>query len=95
MRTGSNNLPVKQAARPPAGERHDILKRRRLGPGATLSAGHFIKARQLVSDAGNGLRTLDALHLAVAVTQSLKMLTADRNLAKIAKKFKTGVILLC
>ena len=60
----------------------------------SLSAGHFIKARQLVSDAGNGLRTLDALHLAAAVTQSLKMLTADRNLAKIAKRFKTGVIFL-
>jgi uncharacterized protein len=60
----------------------------------SLSTGHFLKARQLVSEAGNGLRTLDALHLAAAVTESLRMLTADRNLAKIAKRFKTGVIFL-
>ena len=56
----------------------------------SLSAGHFLKARQLVSDSDNSLRTLDALHLAAAVTESLTMLTADRNLAKIAKRFKTG-----
>jgi predicted nucleic acid-binding protein len=60
----------------------------------SLSAGHFIKARQLVSDAGNGLRTLDALHLAAAVTETLTMLTADHNLATVAKRFKTGVIFL-
>jgi len=60
----------------------------------SLSTGHDLKARQLVSEAGNGLRTLDALHLAAAVTESLKMLTADPSLAKIANKFKTGVIVL-
>ena len=59
-----------------------------------LSAGHFLRARQLVSDADNNLRTLDALHLATAVTESLTMLTADRNLAKIAKRLKTGVIFI-
>jgi predicted nucleic acid-binding protein len=58
----------------------------------SLSVGHFLKARQLVSDAGNGLRTLDSLHLAAAVTESLTLLTADRNLAKIARRVKTGVI---
>jgi predicted nucleic acid-binding protein len=60
----------------------------------SLSAGHFLKARQLISDTGNGLRTLDGLHLAAAVTESLTMLTADRNLAKIAKRLKTDVILI-
>jgi predicted nucleic acid-binding protein len=60
----------------------------------SLSAGHFLKARQLVSDADNGLRTLDALHLAAAITESLTMLTADRNLAKIARRVKTGVIFI-
>lgn len=60
----------------------------------SLSAGHFLKARQLVLDADNGLRTLDALHVAAAVTESLTMLTADRNLAEVAKRYKTSVIFL-
>jgi len=60
----------------------------------SLSAGHFLKARQLVLDADNGLRTLDALHVAAAVTESLTMLTADRNLAEVAKRYKTSVICL-
>lgn len=55
----------------------------------SLSTGHFLKARQLILDANNRLRTLDGLHLAAAVTESLTMLTADRNIAKIAKRLKT------
>lgn len=60
----------------------------------SLSAGHFLKARQLLSDAANGLRTLDALHLAAAVTESLTMLTADRHLAKVARRIKTAVVFI-
>lgn len=60
----------------------------------SLSAVHFLKARQLISDADNSLRTLDALHLAATLTESLTMLTADKVLAKIAKKFKTGIIFI-
>jgi predicted nucleic acid-binding protein len=59
-----------------------------------LSAEHFSKARQLVSVAASGLRTLDALHMAAAVTESLTMLTADRSLARAAKQFKADVILI-
>ena len=59
-----------------------------------LSAEHFFKARQLVLVADGGLRTLDALHLAVAVTESLTMLTADRDLANAAKRFNAGAILI-
>jgi uncharacterized protein len=59
-----------------------------------LSAEHFFKARQLVSVADGGLRTLDALHLATAVTESLTMLTADRDVATAAKRFKAGAILI-
>jgi predicted nucleic acid-binding protein len=59
-----------------------------------LSAEHFFKARQLVALAESGLRTLDALHLAAAVTESLAMLTVDRNLANAAKRFKPGAILI-
>jgi uncharacterized protein len=60
----------------------------------SLSAEHFFKARQLVSVADSGLRTLDALHLAAAVTESLTMLTANRELAKAARRFKAGAILI-
>jgi len=59
-----------------------------------LSAEHFFKARQFVSLAESSLRTLDALHLAAAVTESLTMLTADRTLAHAAKRFKARVILI-
>jgi hypothetical protein len=59
-----------------------------------LSTEHIFKARQFVSLAASGLRTLDALHLAVAVTESLTMLTADRTLANAAKRFKAGAILI-
>lgn len=60
----------------------------------SLSVEHFLKARQLVSVADGSLRTLDALHLAAAVTESLTMLTADRDLAKAAKRYKAGAILI-
>jgi predicted nucleic acid-binding protein len=60
----------------------------------SLSTEHFLKARQLVLVANSGLRTLDALHLAAAVTGSLTMLTADRALAKAGKRFKAGAILV-
>jgi len=60
----------------------------------SLTTGHFLTARQLVSSAVSGLRTLDGLHLAAAVTESLTMLTADRNLAKIARRLKSKVILI-
>ena len=54
---------------------------RRIG----LTSEHFAVARQLVSVTGSALRTLDALHLATAITESLTLLTADRALAKAAK----------
>jgi uncharacterized protein len=60
----------------------------------SLSAEHFRKARQLISAGDHGLRTLDALHLAAAVAESLTMLTADGVLAKTAKRFKAGAILI-
>jgi predicted nucleic acid-binding protein len=59
-----------------------------------LSAEHFFKARQLILVADSGLRTLDALHLAAAVTESLTMLTADREFAKAARRFKAEAILI-
>jgi predicted nucleic acid-binding protein len=37
---------------------------------------------------------LDGLHLAVAITESLPLMTADRDLAKAAKRHKSRVMLI-
>jgi uncharacterized protein len=55
---------------------------------------HFLKARQLLAAAKIPLHTLDALHLSVAITEKLPLLTADRDLAKAAKRHKSRVILI-
>ncbi len=55
---------------------------------------HFLKARQLLSAAKIPLHTLDALHLSVAITEKLPLMTADRDLAKAAKGHKCAVILI-
>lgn len=59
-----------------------------------LTSEHFVTARQLVSAIGGSLRTLDALHLAAAMTESLALVTADRELAKAAKRHNSVVVLL-
>jgi len=59
-----------------------------------FSTERFIKARQLVASMDSSLRTLDALHRAATITESVMLLTADRDLARVAKRFKCGVILV-
>jgi len=59
-----------------------------------LTSEHFLKARQLIGTTNGALHTLDALHLAAAVTESLTLLTADRDLAKAAKRHTRGVTLI-
>ena len=60
----------------------------------SLDREHFLKARQLLGVMTGSLRTLDALHLAVAVVASLALVTADHGLAKAAKYHKCHVLLL-
>lgn len=60
----------------------------------SLTSEHFLKARQLVGAPNSVLRTLDALHLAAAITESLALMTADRDLAKAAKRHRARVILV-
>ena len=55
---------------------------------------HFLKARQLIGAPKIALHILDALHLSVAVTENLALMTADRDLAKSAKRYKSPVILV-
>ncbi len=44
----------------------------------------FARARKLVTEAPAPVRTLDALHLAVAMRHALGLITADRAMAKAA-----------
>jgi predicted nucleic acid-binding protein len=60
----------------------------------SLTSEHFLKARQLVGASNSVLRTLDALLLAVAITETLALMTADRDLAKAAKRHRAQVILV-
>ena len=60
----------------------------------SLTTEHFLKARQLVGAPNSALRTLDALHLASAITETLALMTADRDLAKEAKRHRSQVILI-
>jgi predicted nucleic acid-binding protein len=60
----------------------------------SLGSEHFIKARQLVAVTGAVLRTLDALHLAVAFAESLPIVTADQVLARAAQQERCRVILV-
>jgi predicted nucleic acid-binding protein len=55
---------------------------------------HFLRARQLIAAPKVALHTLDALHLAIAMTEKLALVTADRGLAKAAKRHKSTVILI-
>ena len=60
----------------------------------SLENEHFIKARQLVASMDSSLRTLDALHLAVALIEAITLVTADREFASAAKRHKSDVILV-
>lgn len=60
----------------------------------SLTSQHFLKARQLVGAPNSALGTLDALHLATAITESLALMTTDRDLAKAAKRHRTRAILI-
>jgi predicted nucleic acid-binding protein len=47
-----------------------------------------------VSVTAYALRTLDALHLAVAIAESLPVVTADQVLARAARREKSRVTLI-
>jgi len=60
----------------------------------SVTTEHFLKALQLLSATKIPLHTLDALHLAVAITENLPLMTADQDFAKAAKGHKSAVILI-
>ena len=59
-----------------------------------LTTEHFLKARQLLAAGIGSLHTLDALHLTVALAETLPLMTADRDFAKAAKRHRAPVILI-
>ena len=59
-----------------------------------LSAEHYAKARSLIGSFNTTLHTLDALHLAVAASEKLPLLTADAILAASARRFRVKTTLV-
>jgi predicted nucleic acid-binding protein len=59
-----------------------------------LTTAHFIKACQLISAPGVALHALDALHLSIAVTENLALLTADADFVKAARRHKNPVVIV-
>ncbi len=51
----------------------------------SLSRQHYLMARNLIADFQLGLRTLDALHLALVLENKLRLFTADKIFAAAAK----------
>ena len=60
----------------------------------SLSTEHFLKARLLVASMDSALRTLDVLHLAVALAEGLTLVTADREFARAGKRHKANTLLI-
>lgn len=59
-----------------------------------LTAEHYAKARTLIGALSTTLHTLDALHLALAVSEKLPLITADVILAAVARKFRVKTTLM-
>ncbi|PAX51976.1 type II toxin-antitoxin system VapC family toxin [Brunnivagina elsteri] len=60
----------------------------------TLETIHYHLAREWISRFATPLRTLDALHLAVASQNNVRLLTADAGLAASAQFLEVDVLLL-
>jgi predicted nucleic acid-binding protein len=59
-----------------------------------LNADHYLRARDLIAQFKTTVRTLDALHLAVAFNEKLSLVTADKAMAAAATRFKLKVSLI-
>ena len=52
----------------------------------SLGAEHFFRARDLIASMASALSTLDALHLTVALSAGVPLLTADKDFARAARR---------
>lgn len=59
-----------------------------------VEAAHYELAREWISRFDSPLRTLDALHLAIAASNEISLVTADEGLAESARMFGIDVQLL-
>ena len=59
-----------------------------------LGTDHFFRARDLISSMATALSTLDALHLSVALSAGLPLLTADRDFARAARRQDAAATLI-
>lgn len=59
-----------------------------------LNAEHYTRARHLIGSFSATLHTLDALHLALAMSEKLSLLTADNILATAARRQRIKVTLV-
>lgn len=55
---------------------------------------HFFRARDLIGSTTAALSTLDALHLSVALSAGIPLLTADRDFALAARRHESSAILI-
>ncbi len=60
----------------------------------SLGAEHFPRARDLIASMASALSTLDALHLSVALSAGIPLLTADRDFARAARRHDAAVNLV-
>lgn len=61
---------------------------------AAIKDGDFVQARQWMARMDTALRTLDALHLAVAHRRDLVVVTGDRGVADAGRAFEVEVELM-
>jgi uncharacterized protein len=60
----------------------------------TVESQHFRLARDWIGLFNSGLRSLDALHLAIAASAGVPLVTADQGLAKSARSLGVEAVLL-
>lgn len=60
----------------------------------SFGAEHFLRARDLIASMTGALTTLDALHLSVALSVGLPLLTADRDFARAARRHDASATLV-
>ena len=59
-----------------------------------LKSEHYLYAQDLLGSLNYSLHSLDSLHLAIAASEDILLITADQGLAKAAKKIKAKNFLL-
>lgn len=59
-----------------------------------IEASHYAIAKNWISGFDTNLRTLDALHLAIALSRNIPIATSDKSLAKSAEALGVSVMLI-